>query len=286
MTQNRLYFGYGSNLDWNDWVQYCEKNNANPNGLKEREPAWLVGHHLKFYYHSRGRKGGAADVVPTNDCHATPGALFDVDTDAWSTLVAKEGAPNCYEEKAVLVIDSNGRLREAITFVVCDERIKPDFQRPTDVYHGLIHNGLRERGLPVKGLEMAMQHAFDTPTINHLFVYGTLMSGQKRFNQVESYVLSQHDATVRGHLHHLGGYPGMKWGDGVVHGQLMELDNVEECLERMDSIEGFLGFGRNDSLFDRTIIQVQTEQGIVWAWTYVYAGDVDDDSIIEHGRWC
>ena len=286
MTQNRLYFGYGSNLDWNDWVQHCEKNNANPNGLKEREPAWLVGHHLKFHYHSRGRKGGAADVMSINDYHATPGALFDVDADAWSTLVAKEGAPWYYEEKDVLVIDSNGRLREAITFVVCDGKKKPDFQRPTDVYHGLILNGLHERGLPVKGLEMAMQHAFDTPTINHLFVYGTLMSGQKRFNQLESFVLSQHDATVRGHLHHLGGYPGMKLGDGAVHGQLMELENVEACLERMDSIEGFLGFGRYDSLFDRTIVRVETEQGHVWAWTYVYPGDVDDDSIIEHGRWC
>ncbi|MGB2267824.1 MAG: gamma-glutamylcyclotransferase family protein, partial [Candidatus Poseidoniaceae archaeon] len=182
-------------------------------------------------------------------------------------------------------IDSNGQLREAITFVVCDERIKPDFQRPTEVYHGLIHNGLRERGLPVKGLEMAMQHAFDSPTINHLFVYGTLMSGQKRFNQLESYVLSQHDATVRGHLHHLGGYPGMKLGDGVVHGQLMELDRVEACLERMDSIEGFLGFGSHDSLFDRTIVCVETEQGHVWAWTYVYAREVEDESIIEDGRW-
>ena len=78
----------------------------------------------------------------------------------------------------------------------------------------------------------------------------------------------------------------MKLGDGVVHGQLMELDRVEACLERMDSIEGFLGFGSHDSLFDRTIVCVETEQGYVWAWTYVYAGDVDDDSIIEDGRWC
>ena len=285
MTQNRLYFGYGSNLDWNDWVRHCEKNNASPDGLNEREPAWLVGHHLKFHYHSKGRGGGAADVVPINDVHATPGALFDVEEDAWSTLVAKEGSPFYYEEKNVLVIGSDGQLHEAVTFVVCNDRKKPDFQRPSDEYHGLILDGLRERGLPTKGLEMAMQHTFGAPTINHLFVYGTLMSGQSRFNQLEPYVHSQQDASVVGHLHHLGDYPGMKWGDGVVHGQLMELENVEACLERMDAIEGFLGFGRNDSLFHRTIVQVRTEQGIVWAWTYVYAGDVDDDSIIEHGRW-
>jgi len=286
MTQNRLYFGYGSNLDWNDWVRHCEKNNASPDGLKEREPAWLVGHHLKFHYHSKGRGGGAADVVPINDVHATPGALFDVEEDAWSTLVAKEGSPFYYEEKNVLVIGSDGQLHEAVTFVVCNERKKPDFQRPSDEYHGLILDGLCERGLPTKGLEMAMLHTFDSPTINHLFVYGTLMSGQSRFNQLEPYVHSQQDASVVGHLHHLGDYPGMKWGDGVVHGQLMELENVEACLERMDAIEGFLGFGRNDSLFDRTIVQVRTERGIVWAWSYVYAGDVDDDSIIGHGRWC
>ena len=122
MTQNRLYFGYGSNLDWNDWVQHCEKKGAHPDGLNEREPAWLVGHHLKFHYHSSGRKGGAADVVPINEYHATPGALFDVDECAWSTLVAKEGAPSYYEEKNVLVIGSDGQLHEAVTFVVCDDK--------------------------------------------------------------------------------------------------------------------------------------------------------------------
>lgn len=285
MTQNRLYFGYGSNLDWNDWVRYCEKNNASPDGLKEREPGWLIGHHLKFHYYSNGRKGGAADVVPINDYHATPGALFDVDEDAWSTLVAKEGAPRYYEEKNVLVIGSDGQLHEAVTFVVCDDKKKPDFQRPTDVYHDFIHNGLHERGLPTKGLEMAMQHRSDTPTINHLFVYGTLKSGQSRFVQLEPYVLSKQDASVQGHLHHLGRYPGMKPGNGVVQGQLIGLQNVEACLEQMDDIEGFLGFGRNDSLFDRTIVQVRTEQGLVWAWTYVYAEDVDADSIIEDGQW-
>jgi len=285
MSQNRLYFGYGSNLDWNDWAQYCEKKNAHPDGLKEREPAWLVGHHLKFHYHSKGRNGGAADVVPINEYHATPGALFDVDEEAWSTLVAKEGAPWYYEEKNVLVIGSDGQLHEAVTFVVCDDKKKPDFQRPTDVYHGLIHDGLRERGLPTKGLEMAMQHTFDTPTINHLFVYGTLMSGQIRFNQLESLIISTQQASTNGCLHHLGSYPGMKLGEGIVHGELVEMRDAERCLEKMDQIEGFLGFGRTESLFDRTIVRVETEQGIVWAWTYVYAGHVDADSIIEDGRW-
>ena len=123
MTQNRLYFGYGSNLDWNDWVQYCEKNNANPNGLKEREPAWLVEHHLKFHYYSSGREGGAADVVPVNNAHATPGVLFDVDEEAWAILVRKEGAPNYYEEKGCLLLEAmeHCKKRQHSLFVSTDK---------------------------------------------------------------------------------------------------------------------------------------------------------------------
>ncbi|MBF15228.1 MAG: hypothetical protein CMA97_06930 [Euryarchaeota archaeon] len=285
MSQNRLYFGYGSNLDWDDWSKFCRKYNVSPDGLKEKEPAWLVGHHLKFHYYSSGREGGAADVVPINAYHATPGALFDVDESAWKTLVAKEGAPSYYEEKEVLVIGRDGTLQHATTFVVCEHRKKPNFVQPTDEYWQLIHQGLDERGLPTSGLEKAMQHSFDTPTINHLFVYGTLMSGQIRFNQLESLIISTQQASTNGCLHHLGSYPGMKLGEGVVHGELVEMRDAEICLEKMDQIEGFLGFGQTESLFDRTIVRVETEQGIVWAWTYVYAGNVDADSIIEDGRW-
>ena len=77
----------------------------------------------------------------------------------------------------------------------------------------------------------------------------------------------------------------MKLGDGIVHGELIEMRHAEQCLERTDGIEGFRGFDHQDNFYDRTIVQVQTEQGIVWAWTYLYAHDVDTDSIIEDGRW-
>ncbi|MDP6223720.1 MAG: gamma-glutamylcyclotransferase [Candidatus Poseidoniaceae archaeon] len=285
MTQNRRYFGYGSNLDWDDWVAFCRKHNANPDGLMERAPAWLVEHHLKFHYYSSGRKGGAADVVPINTYHATPGVLFDVDEEAWTTLVRKEGAPNYYEEKEVLVIGSDGRLQKATTFVVCKHRQKADFVQPTDEYRQLIHDGLEHRGLPTFGLDQALQHSFDQPTINHLFVYGTLMSGQGRFNQLEPYVRSSTKGWTKGQLHHLGSFPGLKLDEGVVHGELIEMRDVEQCLERTDGIEGFRGFDHLDNFYNRTIVQVQTEQGVVWAWTYVYAHDVDEDSIIEDGRW-
>ena len=285
MSQNRLYFGYGSNLDWKDWSKFCSKRHVSPYGLKERGPAWLVRHHLKFHYHSSGRGGGAADVVPVDGHHATPGALFDVDESAWRTLVSKEGAPHYYEEKEVLVIDQDGLLHHATTFVVCKERRKPHYVQPTDEYRCLIQNGLEHRGLPITGLEQAMQHSFEAPTIRHLFVYGTLMTGQTRFNQIEPFIESIQPASVKGKLYHLVDYPGLKIGNGLVHGELIEMSEHRKCLERMDQIEGFLGFGETESLYDRTIIQISTNEGTVWAWTYVYAKDVDEDSLIISGRW-
>jgi len=285
MAQNRLYFGYGSNLDWDDWKRFCAERGADPNGLKEREPAWLLGHHLKFHYYSSGRGGGAADVVPVDEYHATPGALFEVDEEAWLTLLEKEGAPRYYEETEVLVVGQDGTIYQAKTFTVCEHRQKPYFVSPTDEYQRLIRTGLEERGLPTVGLDQAMEHRCDSPTVRHLFIYGTLMTGQVRHQHLKPFILSKSNAQTNGVLHHLGTYPGMRMGEGIVHGELIHISDVEACLGRMDGIEGFQGFGRDDSLFDRTIVQIQSDSGTTWAWTYVYAGHVTDESIIKSGRW-
>ena len=285
MSQNRLYFGYGSNLDWDDWSRFCKKRGVSPDGLKEKEPAWLLGHHLKFHYYSNGRKGGAADVVPADAFHATPGALFDVDADAWKTLIAKEGAPQFYEEKKVLVVGRDGVLHRATTFVVCEHRKKPHFVEPTAGYQRLIYDGLIQRGLPILGLQQALQESFDLCIINHLFVYGTLMKGQNRFGLLHPFTKSIQPASTNGELHHLGAFPGMKLGEGTVFGDLVTLNNASECLETIDQIEGFLGFGHPESLYDRTIVEVMTDFGPEWAWTYIYNGKVGPDSIINDGRW-
>ena len=285
MTQNRLYFGYGSNLDWDDWNKFCERMGANPDGLKEREPAWLLGHHLKFHYYSNGRGGGAADVIPIDEHHATPGALFEVDEQVWETLLVKEGAPRFYEQKEVSVVGQDGTLYSAITFVVCEPRQKSHFVCPTDEYQGLIRQGLTDRNLPTFGLDQAMLHTFNKPTIRYLFIYGTLMTGQHRHQYLEPLLLSKQDAQTKGILYNLGAYPGMQIGNDVVYGELVEMSDVVSCLERMDAIEGFLGFGEDDSLFNRTIVQVECDSGTTWAWTYVYSGPVETESIIESGRW-
>ena len=40
----------------------------------------------------------------------------------------------------------------------------------------------------------------------------------------------------KGQLHHLGSFDEI--GDGIVHGELIEMRNAEQCLDRTDGIEG------------------------------------------------
>jgi gamma-glutamylcyclotransferase (GGCT)/AIG2-like uncharacterized protein YtfP len=184
-----------------------------------------------------------------------------------------------------LVVGKDGTIHHATTFTVCEHRQKPHFVCPTDEYQGLIRTGLEDRQLPTFGLDQAMADRFDSPTIHHLFIYGTLMTGQVRHQHLEPFIVSKSNAQAKGVLHHLGRYPGMRIGDGVVQGELIHISDVEVCIEKMDGIEGFLGFGRDDSLFERTIVQVQSDTGTFWAWTYMYADHVGDESIITSGRW-
>ena len=58
-----LYFGYGSNLDYEDWTKWCNDRDENPSGLKEIGPAWLDGYQLIFDYYSSSRGCGAANLI-------------------------------------------------------------------------------------------------------------------------------------------------------------------------------------------------------------------------------
>lgn len=281
-----LYFGYGSNLDWKDWKGFCERKKRSSDGFTEIGPAWILGHNLKFHYFSSSRECGAADVVPLNHYHATPGALFELDSYALETMELKEGTKwNCYERKEVLVVMQSGEICTASTYVVCEGKIKNHYTKPSDEYERLIRRGLLRRELPDDGLDHSMNGSWTLPVIKHLFVYGTLMSGEVRHEEISSYMESSIEGTAKGVLYDLDYYPGMKTGEGLVHGELIKMNNVDSCLNKMDSIEGFYGFENKNSLYQRTIVPIQTSEGVKWAWTYVYSGHVEESAQIESGRW-
>ncbi len=284
-----LYFGYGSNLDWDDWKSWCEKKNLRFDGLVEVSPCWLPNYSLKFHYFSEGRKGGAADVVETGRGHAVPGVLFRMDDVTLEAMDRKEGtAVQAYERRDVKVILPNGTFVEAMTYCVTQKSREERFIQPTNIYTNLIKQGLKKRKLPIGELKNAIENFSPSYPIEKIFVYGTLMHGEIRNSTLTQYSNGEgKPATATGSMLHLGDYPGMIAGnEGGIQGEVYQIDQVYLTLQTLDTIEGFYGYDSTHSLFTRTIVRIQTEQGHEWAWTYVYNKENNKEyEIIESGNW-
>jgi len=284
-----LYFGYGSNLDWDDWKSWCEKKNLRYDGLVEISPCWLPNYSLKFHYFSNGRKGGAADVVETGRGHAVPGVLFRINDVTLEVMDRKEGtAVEAYERRDIKVILPNGMFVEAVTYCVTQKSREERFIQPTNTYTNLIEQGLKKRKLPIEELKNAIEDFSPSYPIEKVFVYGTLMHGEIRSPTLMSYSNGEpQTATSRGVMLNLGDYPGMIAGDeGIIQGEVYQIDQVYPTLQTLDAIEGFYGYDSSHSLFTRTIVQIDSEHGPEWAWTYVYNQQEGEEyTKIDSGDW-
>ncbi|MFQ3316787.1 MAG: gamma-glutamylcyclotransferase (GGCT)/AIG2-like uncharacterized protein YtfP [Candidatus Poseidoniaceae archaeon] len=284
-----LYFGYGSNLDWADWKSWCEKKNLRFEGLVELSPCWLPNYSLKFHYFSNERDGGAADVVETGRGHAVPGVLFRMDDVTLKVMDRKEGTKvEAYERRKVRVILPNGTFVDALTYCVTNKSREDRFIQPTNAYSNLILQGLKKRKLPIGELKNAIENFSPSYPLEKLFVYGTLMHGELRHpTLMDSSIGEGQPASARGTILDLGDYPGMVAGDeGVIHGEVYQIDQVYPTLQTLDTIEGFYGYDSNHSLFTRTIVQIDTEYGPEWAWTYVYNKEAGMEyQTVRSGNW-
>ncbi len=285
MSEKTLYFGYGSNLDHDDWSGWCVERGYDPSGLVEIGPAWLPDFGMKFHYYSGNREGGAADVVYAGPGHAVPGALFEMDEKAHKAMDRKEGHPNYYERRNVHVCLADGRIIEALTYTVVAEKILDYHEPPTEEYANLIFNGLQRLGLPTHFLEAAVNDSSARIGLNDIFVYGTLMQGESRNAALNSH---PHEllgsGSVGGGLVNLGDFPGLVHMESSnVHGEYYFVEDIGRLIADLDRIEGFYGYGREESLFVRTIIDVEIGASRQWAWTYIYNGD--DGVEIPSGDW-
>ena len=281
-----LYFAYGSNLDFEDWTKWCANKKADPSGMVELEPAFLPDYELKFHYYSGSREGGAADVVPSSVGNLVPGVLFELNSKTLELMDVKEGVKyNCYERKWVEVIKFDGAVVKALTYVVCQEKIQQKFVKPTSKYVNLIRNGLNKRGLPTEFLDKSLESKSNKPTLDYIFVYGTLMKQESRNGLMEQYsaeFLGQ--KSINGKLLDLSSFPGMVHDFNlVIKGELYYCQEIENCLEKLDWIEGFHGYDTEDSMFTRIITKVNDENSPKWAWTYLYNGE--SDNVINSGSW-
>jgi hypothetical protein len=85
MTNERLYFAYGSNLNLDDWHCWCAERGYPCDLLEPVCPAALPDHELIFGHDSTSRRGGVLDIRRSRG-HIVRGMLFRARPDGWKAL--------------------------------------------------------------------------------------------------------------------------------------------------------------------------------------------------------
>ena len=290
LLMSDYHFGYGSNLDLDDWKKWCDDYGRKSEEMQvESGIFFLPDYELTFHYYSGSRGGGALDVVKLRG-HAVAGKLFKVTGDGWASLDRKEGAPSYYRREKVVVLAEDGERRTAITYVVAPDKIREGHEPPARGYVEIVeraydHYGITKAHPWAKKQLLASGKGMVTKSaVNHLFIYGTLRGGEERAGILSEFSSkTTKDCNIRGSLVDLpGGYPGLINGDGSVVGEIHYTPKIQNALKKLDMIEGFEGYGKDGSLFHRVL----TYANDIPCWTYVYAGSPDDGPIIESGDWC
>jgi gamma-glutamylcyclotransferase (GGCT)/AIG2-like uncharacterized protein YtfP len=116
-----------------------------------------------------------------------------------------------------------------------------------------------------------------------LFIYGTLLPGLRLEGEMHGATLLG-AAQVPGRLVDVGRYPGLLHGEGLVTGEVYEVDAAQ--LARLDGVEGVVPGDRSASQYWRDTVTVQSGplQGQP-VQTYVYNRPVDGCTPIAHGDY-
>ncbi|WP_200153353.1 gamma-glutamylcyclotransferase [Chromatium okenii] len=280
-----FYFAYGSNLNSDDWQQFCQERGFSIDVLEPVAPTWLPDYRPIYHYYSSGRNGGALDVIQSLG-QVTPGMLFRVRSDGWAALDTKEGAPNYYERRDVTVLNAAGEMIPAITYCVVAEKRQDEFVPPADEYVELVTAGLLAWNLPTTVHTQAAQNESLTFLVQHVFAYGLLQS-EYDLGQSLTNIGQRQPARIRGQIFDLGNYPGWLPSAGVndwVDGELLTLKQPDFSLARIDRIEGFDEYS-SDALYHRVLVTATTDSGeTVLAWCYRYARAIHSQPL-KNGRW-
>ncbi|TSD66581.1 gamma-glutamylcyclotransferase [Inquilinus sp. KBS0705] len=124
---------------------------------------------------------------------------------------------------------------------------------------------------------------------NLLFVYGTLLQTENEFgvylNKNCSFL---GEGKVNGTLYDIGEYPGLtinNHSETFVYGHIYQMKHPEIVLNRLDFYEGVGPTEEQPNLYTRQLIPVETSDGIVSAWTYIYNLPVIGYPIIASGNY-
>jgi gamma-glutamylcyclotransferase (GGCT)/AIG2-like uncharacterized protein YtfP len=287
MTDDRPCFAYGSNLCADTLGAWLRERGLDASDVRPVGVAWLPDHALSFGYRSNRHEAGALDVRPLRGS-VVPGALLAPSPRGWAALDEKEGvALGAYARRDTEAILPDGTVVPAVVYVVTDAR-RDVHHAPTGAYLRSVEAGYAAWGHDPAPLRSAAAGGPGASWVDAVFVYGTLLRGESNAHVMHDRPVRRVlDATVRGALLETGEpYPVMVLdGASTVHGELVELDDVEARLGPLDALEGFDGFGRPGRLYHRTLVEATTAEGTRRAWTYVAGETVGRGARIASGSW-
>lgn len=124
----------------------------------------------------------------------------------------------------------------------------------------------------------------------HFFVYGTLKEGGELSDSsgIANLRVKVVDAKITGFdMFDLGWFPGILPGEGIVNGELHEYKKPETVTSILDSIEGYREADKDNSLYLRKEIDVETDDGkTVKASIYVFNKKLNSNAKkIKNGTW-
>jgi gamma-glutamylcyclotransferase (GGCT)/AIG2-like uncharacterized protein YtfP len=156
---------------------------------------------------------------------------------------------------------------------------------PSVTYLRAVAGGYAAHNLPE---DMLLHASCDQGNPLPLFVYGILQRGRRLHGYMDGFEFIG-EVVAPGRLLDCGSYPGLIQGEENerVRGEIYQVKagcDVEELLDRVDRIEGFTGFGRNN-FYERRVITAKDAGGMATVcWAYHWMGR-DDLPVVMGGVW-
>jgi len=291
MMGELLYFAYGSNLNASDLNRWCEeKGHIYPLGEKVAN-AYLPDTSLIVNYSSSFRRGGILNIKYQLG-QTTPGALFCVLPGGWNVLDAKGDTEHMYKHLNIVALTDDGREHVAVAYQIDASKTSRTFVPPHPDYLRIVREGMAAHQINERMLASVTEGKEPDFYIEHLFVYGTLMSGCPRHYLLAAWadLDSRVEAQTPGLLYNSWkGFPCMipdVTGRQIVNGELYTLKDPKKAFEVLDIAETARRYATTGAFFRRAIIQARRADGApCLAWTYFVDMSVEGMPRIPSGSW-
>ena len=116
-----------------------------------------------------------------------------------------------------------------------------------------------------------------------IFVYGTLLSELPLSHILDNAKFLGKAVAGGVQLYNLDYYPGIKYGDSAVIGEIYSVNN--ETLQTLDTVEGFDTNNIDNSLYQRSKIRIILPTITIPVYSYFYNLAVDESTLIEDGDY-